>query len=209
MSRRFTTVISDLGGVLTSPLADAFAAVALEFSVEPEAIGAAMAAYGERIGAEPLVELETGRLSEQDFYDGLAAELPGVEMHRFGELWWAALGVNQPVVDVMVEARDAGYRMALLTNNVREWEPRWRSVWPIDAIFSVVVDSGFVGVRKPDPAIYELTLSRLGGGVRAADCVFLDDFAVNCEAARVLGMTAVRFDTTEQAVGELRSLLQL
>ena len=54
--------------------------------------------------------------------------------------------------------------MALLTNNVREWEPRWRPMLPeIDEIFEVVVDSGFVGMRKPEPGIYELTLERLGG----------------------------------------------
>ena len=53
--------------------------------------------------------------------------------------------------------------MALLTNNVREWEPLWRSMLPVDEIFELVVDSGFVGYRKPDREIYDLTLERLGG----------------------------------------------
>ena len=39
----------------------------------------------------------------------------------------------------------------MLTNNVREWEPLWRPMLPVDEIFDVVVDSGFVGMRKPDP----------------------------------------------------------
>ena len=51
--------------------------------------------------------------------------------------------------------------MALLTNNVREWEPLWRSMLPVDEIFELVVDSAFVGMRKPEPEIYELTLERL------------------------------------------------
>ena len=42
------------------------------------------------------------------------------------------------------------YRMALLTNNVREWEPLWRSMLPVDEIFELIVDSAFVGMRKPD-----------------------------------------------------------
>ena len=50
----------------------------------------------------------------------------------------------------------------MLTNNVREWEPVWRPMLPVDEIFETVVDSGFVGVRKPEARIYEMTLERLG-----------------------------------------------
>jgi putative hydrolase of the HAD superfamily len=87
---------------------------------------------------------------------------------------------------------------------VREWESRWRSKLPeIDELFEVVVDSAFVGMRKPDPAIYELTAHRLG--VRPQECVFVDDLEINCDAARELGMAAVRFESTDQAIPELRS----
>ena len=55
------------------------------------------------------------------------------------------------MIDLMREAKDAGHRMGMLTNNVREWEPLWRSMLPVDEIFEVVVDSGFVGCRKPEP----------------------------------------------------------
>ena len=95
------------------------------------------------------------------------------------------------MIDFVRELRGRGVRAALLTNNVREWEPLWRAKLPeIDELFEVVVDSAFVGLRKPDPAIYELTLERLGG-VSRRDCVFVDDLEVNCEAARALGMAAV------------------
>ena len=63
----------------------------------------------------------------------------------------------------MRDLRDRGYVMGLLTNNVREWEPRWRAMLPVDEIFGVIVDSAFVGMRKPEPEIYELTVERLGG----------------------------------------------
>ena len=62
----------------------------------------------------------------------------------------------------MRELRQRGYRLAICTNNVREWEPLWRAKLPVDEIFDVVVDSAFVGFRKPEPAIYQLTLERLG-----------------------------------------------
>ena len=63
-------------------------------------------------------------------------------------------------------------------------------------------------MRKPEPEIYRLTLERLGGGIEAADCVFVDDIAINCDAARELGMAAVVFETTEQARAEIEELLQ-
>ena len=95
--------------------------------------------------------------------------------------------------------------MALLTNNVREWEPLWRAMLPVDEIFEVVVDSAFVGMRKPEPEIYELTLERLG--VPAETCLFVDDVEVNFEAARKAGMSAVHFRDNEQAIAEIQKAL--
>ena len=62
----------------------------------------------------------------------------------------------------MRELRERGYRMAILTNNVREWEELWRAKLPVDEIFELVVDSAWVGMRKPEPEIYQLTIERLG-----------------------------------------------
>ena len=98
--------------------------------------------------------------------------------------------------------------MALLTNNVREWEHLWRSMLPVDEIFELVIDSGFVGMRKPDPGIYELTVARLSG-INPDDCLFVDDLLVNVEAAQAIGMVAVHFRDNEQAIGEIRSVLRL
>ena len=109
------------------------------------------------------------------------------------------------MIELVRELRGDGIRAALLTNNVREWEPLWRAKLPeIDELFEVVVDSAFVGLRKPDPAIYSLTLERLGG-VAAERCVFVDDLEVNCDTARELGMTAVRFESADQAIPEIRA----
>ncbi|MBA3437308.1 MAG: HAD family phosphatase, partial [Thermoleophilaceae bacterium] len=124
------------------------------------------------------------------------------------DVYFAHLERNHEMIDFMAELRDRGLRMALLTNNVREWEPRWRPLLPeIDDIFEVVVDSAFVGMRKPEPEIYQLTVERLGGGVEPADCVFVDDIEVNCQTARQLGMAAVAFETTEQARAGIESAL--
>jgi putative hydrolase of the HAD superfamily len=111
------------------------------------------------------------------------------------------------MIELMRDLRDRGLRMALLTNNVKEWEPLWRPMLPVDEIFEVVVDSAFVGIRKPEPAIYELTLDRLGDGIEAADCLFVDDVEVNCEAASGLGMTAIHYRDADQAIAEINDAL--
>ena len=69
-----------------------------------------------------------------------------------------------------------------------------------------MVDSAFVGMRKPDPEIYELTLARLDG-IDAAECLFVDDAEVNCEAAAALGIRAIHFRDNAQAIAEIRSAL--
>ena len=203
-------VISDFGGVLTNPLSEGFAAMQHSSDVSLESLGKAMLRVSEEDGAHPLFELETGRLSERDFLTRLGAALTEdlgrpVELHGFGEAYFAELRPNDPMIARMRELRGRGYHMALLTNNVREWQPLWRTMLPVDEIFEVLVDSGFVGMRKPEPEIYELTLERLG--LPAAACLFVDDTEVNCDAARALGMTTVHFRDTQQALAEISAAL--
>jgi putative hydrolase of the HAD superfamily len=112
------------------------------------------------------------------------------------------------MIEYLRGLRDDGLRLGLLTNNVREWEPLWRAKLPdVEELFEVIVDSAFVGMRKPEPEIYTLTLERMGGGLRFEECVFLDDIEINCDAARALGMTAVRFHDNAQAIAELDAAL--
>ena len=211
--RRITTVISDFGGVLTTPLLNSFAAFQDQTGLASESLWRAMQSIAERDGAHPLFELETGRIIEAAFLAQLETALePELghkpELHRFREIYFEALQPNEPMIELMREIRASGRRMALLTNNVREWEPLWRSMLPVDEIFELVVDSGFVGVRKPDAEIYQLTLARLNG-TPAEDCLFVDDVQVNIDAARAIGMTAVHFRNNDQAIGEIRAALDL
>ncbi|MBJ7332390.1 MAG: HAD family phosphatase [Solirubrobacteraceae bacterium] len=205
-------IVSDFGGVLTSPLIGSFAKIQDEWGVPLESLGQAFVEITEREGAHPLFELECGRITEQEFLGALGAQLSAdlgrdVPMHEFGERFFAQLSTNTPLVELLHELRDTGYRVALLTNNVREWEPRWRSMLPtVDELFEVIVDSAFVGMRKPDPRIYQLTIERIGG-VTAAECLFIDDMEVNIVAAREVGMAAVHFVDTPQAIADIRAAL--
>jgi putative hydrolase of the HAD superfamily len=205
-------VISDFGGVLTTPLLGSFLALQGETGVSAEVLGRAMRRIAEGRGEHPLFQLERGRLAESEFLDLLRAQLAieighEPELHRFREIYFEALDPNQPMIDLMRDLRGRGYRMALLTNNVREWEPLWRAMLPVDEIFEVVVDSAFVGIRKPEPEIYELTVERLGGGIGAADCLFVDDVEDNVATARQLGMTAIQFRSSDQAIPEIEAAL--
>ena len=212
-------VISDFGGVLTTPLIGSFMAFQDRTGITGESLGNAMQRIYERDGTHPLYELEKGHVTEADFLATLRAELAvelghEPEMHGFKEIYFEALEPNLPMIHAMREARRGGKRMALLTNNVREWEPLWRSMLPVDEIFELVVDSAFVGMRKPEPEIYRLTLERLRahdpeklGDLEFTECVFVDDVEVNCAAARELGINAVHFRDNAQAIAELRAAL--
>jgi putative hydrolase of the HAD superfamily len=202
-------LISDFGGVLTSPLQDGFLAYQEESGVSLEELGRAMAKAAEQHGDHPLFVLERGEITELEFRARIEAHLESAfDLTRLRTLYFERLKANRRMIDFIARVRRRGTRTALLTNNVREWEPIWRAKLPeVDELFEVVVDSAFVGLRKPDPAIYELTLERLGGSVEASDCVFVDDLEVNCETARQLGMRAVRFVDAEQAIPEIESAL--
>jgi putative hydrolase of the HAD superfamily len=203
-------VISDFGGVLTSPLLNTFKAFEEASGVSLEALGIAMAAIAQERGANPLYELETGRMSEAEFLASLGAGLSTqlgreIRLHGFGERYFDHLEPNHDMIEFMQELRGEGYKLAICTNNVREWEPLWRAMLPVDEIFDVVVDSAFVGARKPEPEIYELTLARLD--VAAPVALLIDDIELNCKAAEELGIRSVWFRHTEQAIDDARAAL--
>lgn len=203
-------IVSDFGGVLTTPLLSSFVAVQDEIGIAAEDLGKAMRAATETRGENPLFEMERGELAEGAFLDLLADALEPLlghrpHLHRFREVYFEALHPNGEMIELMHELKAAGLTMALLTNNVREWEPLWRSMLPVDEIFEEIVDSAFVGCRKPEPRIYEMTLERIG--MRAEDCLFIDDLHPNCEGAEAVGMRAVHFRDNAQAIGEIRAAL--
>jgi putative hydrolase of the HAD superfamily len=208
---KIEAVICDFGGVLTRPLADAFVAMEERSGVSSAFIGRAMQRIIERGGPHPLFELECGRIAEADFLadvgEEIAAELGRpFSMASFGADYFSELHPNDDFLAYVDELNARGVRLAVLTNNVREWQPLWRGPLGIDDRFELVVDSGFVGMRKPDPGIYELTLRELG--LPAEACAFVDDFEINIKAANDLGIAGVWFQETQQAIDEIEGLLR-
>jgi epoxide hydrolase-like predicted phosphatase len=205
---KIKAIVSDFGGVLTTPLLKSFAAIQDDVGISAESLGLAMRnglAEGEEM---PLFRLERGEISEDEFLEHLADGLEPIlghrpHLHHFRHMFFDALDPNEPMIELMRELQGRGLTMALLTNNVREWEPLWRPMLPIDEIFETVVDSAFVGCRKPEARIYELTLERIGMTAKA--CLFIDDIATNCEGAEALGMNAIHFRDNEQTIAAIRA----
>ncbi len=157
--------------------------------------------------------LEMGKLGFDDYLDRLMRRAPdilGTELtaDAFVEFSAAyAVRVQWPIVHEIRRLAGLGVPLALLTNNVKEFGDSWRSSFPVDELFPLVVDSSEVGMRKPDPRIYELTCTRAGAEPSAS--VFLDDNADNVEAARALGIETVHVGHDPiTVVDELRAILE-
>jgi len=204
-------VISDFGGVITTPLTEAFTRAHEEMGIPLSALREAMALLASRHPEPPLFVLERGQMTEPEFMamvQGALGEVLGrdVTLDDYGIRIMGAVERNEPLLDYYQRLRDErGIRLAVLTNNVREWHDAWRTRLRIDELFELVVDSAFEGMRKPEPEIYAVVLSRLG--LPAGACAFVDDVEVNVVAAREAGMHAIHFRDTEQAIAELDALV--
>ena len=204
-------VVSDFGGVVTLPLMDAFRRAHEEINIPLDALRKAMEINAARYGEPTLFKLERGQMTEAEFVSGLESTLTEVlerpiALDGYGQRLMSELQRNEPLLAYYRALRDErGIRLAILTNNVREWHDAWRSRLKVDELFELVVDSAFEGCRKPEPEIYALTLERLG--LPAEACAFVDDVEVNVTAANAAGMRAIHFRDTDQAIAELDALV--
>lgn len=110
------------------------------------------------------------------------------------------------MLEAVRRIRGRGLRVAALTNN---WvtDGTWDHVASVHAYFDVVVESRVVGLRKPNPQIYELVCRQLG--VEPARVAFLDDIGRNLKPARALGMRTIKVDDPDAALRELGEILGL
>ena len=205
-------MLFDFGGVfLPSPFEVLYKA-ASKFGVPPETV--LMTCFGsyDQDTDHPWHRLERGEVSAEEALAGIAAlgKESGFDIDPIAVLG-SAIGTGDIVRDDVVTAvRDVkalGLKTAVVTNNIREYGPKWRKLLPLDEIFDVVVDSSEEGIRKPDRRIFELTLDRLGD-VPAERAIFLDDAPGNVAAATGLGMRAILVRSNhEPALAELRTLV--
>jgi putative hydrolase of the HAD superfamily len=119
--------------------------------------------------------------------------------------------VRPQMVEAQRRIKDAGFKQALLTNNFTSASdgPSMGYARPeveqAMSIYDVVVESSKAGVRKPDPAAYQLVLDALG--LPASALVFLDDLGINLKPAKALGMTTIKVVDPDDALDELSKVL--
>jgi putative hydrolase of the HAD superfamily len=180
---RRTGLIVDYGGVLTTDVFASFRAFCEAEGLEPETVR-------ERFLRDPqardlLAELEVGQLTEAEFEPRFAALLE-VESERLVDRLFGGMRPDEAMVEGVRAARRAGVRTALLSNS---WGDERYDRELLGELFDAWVISAEVGMRKPDPAIYELAAERLGLPPQA--CVFVDDLPGNLKPARAIGMATV------------------
>ncbi len=116
-------------------------------------------------------------------------------------------GMRQPVIDLACQIKTRGLLTAIVTNNAKEFRENWTKSVPLDDLCHHVIDSSDVGIRKPDPRIFEIALARLGE-VDPSRAIFVDDFEANVVAAEKLGIRGVLMrDEYAPALDEIAALL--
>jgi putative hydrolase of the HAD superfamily len=197
-------VIFDLGGVvLDSPL-EVFIEYELELGIPPKTINRHISTAG---AASAWSKLERGELSMSDFYAAFDSEMAGHGLTVSGAAIMARLGdktaVRPQAVTAIRRLRAAGRKVAALTNN---WVNADQSskMDVLRAEFDVFIESTRVGLRKPDPRIYQLACRELG--VEPAHTAFLDDIGGNLKAARELGMATIKVVSLPDALRALSDL---
>jgi putative hydrolase of the HAD superfamily len=200
--------IFDFGGVLTTPLQDALMAFGEDAGIElQDLVRACLGAYAGQ--QDDLVTgFETGLISEEEFSVAVAgrlSEISGRQLDPRGLVQrMFRVSLEEQMFDAIGTAHAAGLRTALLSNS---WGT---SLYPrrrLADLFDVLVMSGEVGLRKPEPAIFALTVERLG--VAPGECVFVDDNPSHLAVAKEQGMATVLHRSPEDSISELEVLLDL
>jgi glucose-1-phosphatase len=147
-----------------------------------------------------------GKVTASEHWETLrrVLDLTPEEFDRVRVGFWGGDSLDQELVDFIRSLRPA-YKTALLSN---AWDNLRRVLvedWQIADAFDEIIISAEVGVAKPEEHIYEITLERLG--VAPAEAVFVDDFIENVKAAQRVGLHAIHFKSSQQALSELRELV--
>lgn len=209
---KIEAVLFDFGGVFTVSPFSHFDELGQQLGARPGQTHELMFGSYHEDGDHPWHQLERGEISLEDCRQAIL-DLAKAEHDFELDIYQLFAGIprdgglRQALVDRVAGLKEEGYRRAIITNNVKEFADGWRSLLPVDELFELVVDSCVEGIRKPNPAIFELALQRMGID-NPEQTVFLDDYPANVEAAKALGMNTVLVgEDVEAAIAELNRLL--
>ena len=200
-------VLFDYGGVLTTPPRRSIEDWVLREGIDPDSFSRVLKAWLSRNApaGNPLHRLETGHLTAGEFNAVLTRKLLMADGSAVTEAdhlsgIFSTILPEPAMVGFIRRLRDHGVPLALISNS-------WGNDYPEEVLglFDEVVISGEVGMRKPQPAIYHLTLERLG--LLAAEAALVDDGSPNIDAADRLGLTGLLHTSTASTIASLESIL--
>lgn len=206
-------ILFDFGGVITSSPFEAFNRYEVEHGLPKDFLRSVNARNGD---TNAWAQLERSELSPADFDLAFANESEALGHRVAGSDVLALLsGDLRPRMIAALKLCATRFKIGCLTNNVRVGEgagmasnpDKAQAVAEITALFAVVIESSKVGLRKPDPRIYELACARLD--VAPAHTVYLDDLGINLKPAKGLGMTTIKVEDPDRALAELGAITGL
>ena len=211
---KYTHIIFDFGGVITASPFEAFNRLEEERGLPRDFVRRVNAADPD---TNAWAKFERAEIDAAAFDALFAAEAKALGHDLEGEAVLAVLAgaVRPAMVAVLDTLKAEGFGIACITNNVPSGkgagmarsEGLAAEVAAIMARFDHVIESSKVGVRKPDPRIYEMMCEKLGA--RPANCIYLDDLGINCKPASQLGMHAIKVTSGEQALADLSAALEM
>jgi|TARA_B110000014_G_scaffold144705_1_gene100549 epoxide hydrolase-like predicted phosphatase len=206
---QFDAIVFDWGGVITVPPGPVVNRLYRDTGVDQKKLKDRQDRYRDDDPDSQFAKLERGELALEDYLHWSRDDLPGAEL-----IWdpssphflFPQLTVMSEVVDRISELRERGFLIGLLSNNIAEAWPVVARGLALQELFHVVVNSAFVGMRKPEHRIYFHIADELGVPVERV--LFLDDNRTNVEAAIACGMHAIEVKQPIPALGSLERKLE-
>jgi epoxide hydrolase-like predicted phosphatase len=201
MPSEWTGLLVDWGGVMTSNVFASFEAFCRRENLPVERVQDLF--RSDPRAHELLVGLEIGVLADTDFEAEFGAML-GVDPDELIVRLMTDTRTEEAMLDAVRAARRHGIATGLISNS---WGVTRYDQELLEQLFDGVVISGYVGIRKPAPEIYEMGARSIGRDPAA--CVYVDDLPGNLKPARALGMRTVHHVDAVATVAELSALLNL
>ena len=210
----YNAVIFDFGGVITSSPFEAFNRMEAEHGLPRDFVRAVNSTDPDN---NAWAKFERAEIDAVTFDSLFAAEAKALGHRLEGSAVIACLSgdIRPAMVAALDRLKAAGFKLGCITNNVPTGQGagmagsavKAQAVADILARFDHVIESSKVGIRKPDPRIYQMMCDALG--VPSAECIYLDDLGINCKPAAAIGMAAIKVTSGEQAIMDLGRLLRM
>jgi len=148
---------------------------------------------------------DLGEITQDQFNEYIldTLQIPRDKKHILEEVFNEQY-IDENLLEKILEMRGK-YKTGLLSNYSNVLRPKIENEWAIGRAFDEIIISCEVGVIKPDPAIFNLMLDRLG--VKANESVLIDDRMRNIDGAKKMGFHTIFFISKEQALEELARIL--